>query len=107
MKNRKRSLRPRNAAPQTTGDLVGKYLAKIGGEDRAIEQRVFSCYEAAVGAMFRNKAEPDALRGRTLFVRVSSSALAHEVTMLRRDILARMAATLGPDLVTDIRTRVT
>ncbi len=85
---------------------MGKMLARLGGEDRALEQKVFGCYSAAVGEMFRKQAQPDALRGHTLFVRVTSSALAHEVTMLRRDIINRMAVTLGPDVVTDIRTRI-
>jgi hypothetical protein len=39
-------------------------------------------------------------------VRVASSALAHELTLLRAEILARMTAELGPNVVTELRTRV-
>ena len=39
-------------------------------------------------------------------MRVATSALAHELTLLRAEILARMAAELGPDVVLELRTRV-
>jgi hypothetical protein len=37
---------------------------------------------------------------------VASSALAHELTMLKREVLDRMALAIGHDVVTDLRTRV-
>jgi hypothetical protein len=46
------------------------------------------------------------LREGTLFVRVSSSALAHQITLLKREILVRMAPLMEPGTVTDLRTRV-
>jgi len=47
------------------------------------------------------------LRGTTLIVNVESSAIAHEVTMLKGEILAKMSAAVGTtDLVSDIRTKV-
>jgi hypothetical protein len=39
-------------------------------------------------------------------VRVTSAALAHELTLLRGEILTRLAAELGAETVTEIRTRV-
>ena len=42
----------------------------------------------------------------TLFVSVSSAALGHELTLLRVEILARMAETLGAGVVTELRTRM-
>jgi predicted nucleic acid-binding Zn ribbon protein len=48
----------------------------------------------------------EGVRGRTLLVRVTSSSLAHELVLLRREILARLAVALGVSLVDDIRSRV-
>jgi len=93
-------------APQTTADLMSQVLARLGGSGRALEFRVFDCYSRAVGEMLRLRTEPDRLSGTTLYVRVASSALAHELSMLKRDILEKMAQTLGPDVVIDLRTRV-
>lgn len=85
---------------------MGGFLARIGGQGRGLEYRVFDAYGRAAGEMLRARSRPEALRGATLLVRVASSALAHELTMLRPEILSRMAGELGPGVVTDLRTRV-
>ncbi len=59
-----------------------------------------------MGETFRSRTLPEQLTGTTLFVRVATSALAHELTLLRTEILDRMALELGPGLVVDLRTRV-
>jgi hypothetical protein len=85
---------------------MGEVLARLGGSGRAREFRVFDCYTRAVGEMLRARTQPERLAGTTLLVRVASAALAHEVVLLRAEILTRMAVELGPNLVTEIRTRV-
>ncbi|HVZ75442.1 MAG TPA: DUF721 domain-containing protein [Polyangia bacterium] len=99
-------LRVHEGAPQTTNDLMSEVLSRIGGQGRALEFRVFDCYTRVVGGMLRARTAPERLRGATLFVRVTTSALAHEVTLMRGDILARMRAELGPEVVTELRTRI-
>jgi hypothetical protein len=86
--------------------LVSTVVARLGGDNRGREQKVFSVYESIGGAFLREHTRPDALRDGTLFIRVPSSALAHHVTLLRGDILQRMAPLLPAGTVTDIRTRV-
>jgi hypothetical protein len=85
---------------------MGAVLARLGGQGRAREFRVFDCYTRVVGEILRARTTPERLAGATLFVRVASSALAHEVTILRGEILAKMARELGEGMVTDLRTRV-
>ncbi len=92
--------------PETSADLMSQVLARLGGSGRALEFRVFEAYNGAVGEMLRLRTEPERLNGKTLQVRVASSALAHELTMLKRDVLDRMAIAIGVDVVTDLRTRV-
>ena len=41
-----------------------------------------------------------------IVARRKRAALAHELTMLRREVLDRIALEVGPDVVTDLRTRV-
>jgi hypothetical protein len=81
-------------------------VARVGGEHRAREHRIFAAYEHAVGGPLRLHTRADHLHEGTLFVRVSSSALAHQITLLKREILARMAPLIDPGTVTDLRTRV-
>ena len=85
---------------------MGQVLARIGGSGRALEFRVFDCYTRVIGSALRSNSMPERLVGRTLTVRVASSPLAHELTLLRAQILDRMAAELGPGVVEELRTRV-
>jgi len=85
---------------------MGEVLARLGGAGRAREFRVFDVYARAVGPTFRARTQAERLAGTTLFIRVASSALAHELILLRAEVIARLAAELGPGVVTEIRTRV-
>jgi Dna[CI] antecedent, DciA len=99
-------VRPQAPAPVTSDALMGEVLARLGGSGRAREFRAFDCYARAVGETFRARTQPERLVGTTLMVRVASAALAHELVLLRAEILARMALELGPNVVTELRTRV-
>jgi len=92
--------------PESAASLVEAVVARLGGASRALEQRAFEAYRDAVGTLLDARTEPDRLHGGTLFVTVKSAPYAHQLTLLRRDILDRMAAILGAGLVTDLRTRV-
>lgn len=103
-----KSFRPRarHTQPESAASLISAVVAKIGGDARALEQRVFDGYDTAVGELLRHRTRPEKLRGSTLIVRVASSAIAHELTMLKAEILGRLEHVLGDGVVTDIRTRV-
>ena len=81
-------------------------MARLGGERRGREQMVFSAYTEVGGPFLRRHTQPDALRDQTLIVRVASSAVAHHLTLLRRELLTKMGERLPPGTITDIRTRV-
>ncbi len=99
-------MRPQAPAPVASDALMGEVLARLGGAGRAREFRAFDCYARSVGETFRARTQPERLVGTTLLVRVASAALAHELVLLRAEILAKMAAELGPNVVTELRTRV-
>jgi hypothetical protein len=92
--------------PERSEDLMAGLLARIGGSGRGLEYRVFDAYSKVAGAMLAARSTPDSFRDGTLFVRTTSAALAHEITLLRAELVARMTDVLGPGLVRDVRTRV-
>jgi predicted nucleic acid-binding Zn ribbon protein len=98
--------RPRNPSPQSAADLLPQVVARIGGDDRALEQRVSLAWPDAVGALLSRRTCPESVRGKTLIVRVDSSAFAHELALLKREILERLRRVLGDGLLEDLRTRV-
>ena len=99
-------IRRRKSEPEHASALVSAVVTSIGGDRRGREQRVFSVYADIGGDFLRKHTRPDALRESTLIVRVSSSSIAHHLTLLRGEILQKMAPLLPPGMVTDIRTRV-
>jgi hypothetical protein len=98
--------RPSAPAPSRSADLVGEVLGRLGGSGRALEFRVFDCYMRVVGDNLRARSMPERLVGTTLFVRAATSPLAHELTLLRAEILERMATEMGQGIVLELRTRV-
>jgi hypothetical protein len=98
--------RPQAPAPTRSADLVTEVLGRLGGTGRALEFRVFDCYSRVIGEALRTRTLPERLAGTTLFVRATTSVIAHELTLLRADILERMAAEMGQGIVLEIRTRV-
>ena|SRR6187551_2358000 len=98
--------RPPAPAPTRSADLVSEVLGRIGGSGRALEFRVFDCYSRVIGETFRARTMPERLVGTTLFIRASTSAMAHELTLLRAEVLERMAREMGQGIVLEIRTRV-
>ena len=86
--------------------LVGEVLGRLGGEGRLREYQVFDAYHRAVGPVFGARTAPESLNGSTLFVRATSGAVAHELILLRAEILQKINHQLGKTLVSDLRTKV-
>lgn len=98
--------RPRNPEPVSAASLIPDVVARLGGEDRGVLQRVTMAWADSVGELLARRARPENLRGKTLFVRLESSALAHEITLMKAEIVARLCRALGAPLVEDLRTRI-
>jgi len=92
--------------PKLASDVMDRVLARLGGDGRILERRVFKAFTDSVGGVLAARTAPEQLRGTTLFVLVASSALAHELTLLKQPVLERLAKALGAGIVTDLRTRV-
>jgi predicted nucleic acid-binding Zn ribbon protein len=101
-----RRARLRSSEPESAASLVDAVVSRIGGDARAREHRVFDAYNTTVGTLLGRRSSPEKLRGTMLIVRVSSSAIAHQLALLKGDVLVGLAARLGPGVVTDLRTRV-
>jgi predicted nucleic acid-binding Zn ribbon protein len=92
--------------PQSLAALLPIVVARLGGADRANEQRVALVWDEAVGGLLAKHTRIEGVRGKTLLVRVTSSSYAHELVLLRREIVARLSVALGVTLVEEIRSRV-
>jgi len=100
MHRSKRWRRPKLYAPETIGTVIDR-----SGEDRFASSRAPISehqWRRAVGARIGDRAKPISLENGVLIVKVASSAWAHELSLMKSDLLKPLAS----HGVRDIRFRV-
>ncbi|KPJ76815.1 MAG: hypothetical protein AMJ54_10255 [Deltaproteobacteria bacterium SG8_13] len=68
--------------------------------------QVWELWEKAVGEIIAENARPAAFKGKILLVHVNSSPWLHQLSFLKKDILARINRELGQDLVEEIKFKI-
>lgn len=81
--------------PTPLGDALGAFLKKHGLEAEVHGQSALARWEEVVGERIAQVARPTGVGRGVLFVEVRSSAWMNELTLMRRDILARLNAGQG------------
>lgn len=74
---------------------LGTMLAKRGLGGRLKEYRIFGQWKKIVGTVIALHAQPLSVRGKTLSVVVDSSAWMQQLTMLKPEIIRKVARGLG------------
>lgn len=89
--------------PQPLG-RVARDLAKTRGwSPRVAEGTVFAQWATVVGEQIAEHAAPVSLRDGTLCVAAESTAWATQLRMVQRQLLAKIAASIGDGVVTSLR----
>lgn len=86
--------------------LLGGGLKELNATDVLVAGRIFALWPEAVGPAIAERAHPRFLRQGVLFVEVSSSAWANELSLLKPRLLAKLEAKLGKGVVKDLRYQV-
>jgi predicted nucleic acid-binding Zn ribbon protein len=89
--------------PQPLGRLASRLVADRGWADRVSAGVVFARWPQLVGADVAGHSEPVSLHDGELLVRATSTAWATQLRLLQRQLLARIAAGVGPNVVTRLR----
>lgn len=100
-------LEPEEIAMRFSGKPVGQVLAgvlkDIRFDRRQEEAQVVKIWQSAIGPHITAHAQPTGIHKGTLFVKVDNSAWLSEIVRYHRiDILKRMQAALGPQVVQKI-----
>jgi predicted nucleic acid-binding Zn ribbon protein len=90
---------PDERDPQPLGLVASRLTTERGWSGRLAGATVFHKWSELVGSEVAEHAEPVALRDGELIVRASSTAWATQLRTLQRQLLKRIAAGLGPDVV--------
>jgi predicted nucleic acid-binding Zn ribbon protein len=88
--------------PAAVADLLGRLLRGTPAEQRLKEGRIWLVWETAVGRRIASHAQPAAFRDGILTLRVDSSPWMQQLTYLKRDLISKVNAELGEDLVKDL-----
>jgi len=85
--------------PQPLGRLASKMAASQGWNEKLVSASVFGRWAELVGADVAEHATPVSLRDGELTVAASSTAWATQLRTLQRQLLGKIAAGLGPNVV--------
>lgn len=98
----KRPRRTKDVAPAS--DAIKAALEFVGLGEPVRVHRLITEWRDMVGERIAARTWPDGLKNQLLWVRVSTSAWLHELTMVRGQILEGIHAVLGePRLVTELK----
>ncbi|MEJ2869952.1 DciA family protein [Actinomycetospora sp. OC33-EN08] len=89
--------------PQRLGRIASRLSTQRGWAPKLADGSVFGRWAELVGPEVAEHATPTALRDGELTVQADSTAWATQLRLLQRQLLARIAAGLGPDVVKAMR----
>jgi predicted nucleic acid-binding Zn ribbon protein len=89
--------------PQAFGKVLARIAADRGWSEQLATGQVFGRWTALVGAEIAEHAKPLSLRDGELTVEASSTAWATQLRLLQRQLIAKIAKGVGPDVVKRLR----
>ncbi|HEY3894481.1 MAG TPA: DciA family protein [Pseudonocardiaceae bacterium] len=94
---------PDDRDPQPVGRLASRLVSDRGWADRVSTGVVFARWAQLVGAEIAEHSQPVSLTDGVLLVQASSTAWATQLRLLQRQLIARIAAGVGPGVVNRLR----
>lgn len=91
--------------PRPIGEAVSRVLRHLGAPAPDTLETVFGQWERLVGARIAAHAEPVSVHDGVLTVRAADAAWANQLRWLERDVLERIHAVVGDDVIHAIEVR--
>jgi predicted nucleic acid-binding Zn ribbon protein len=82
--------------------LIEQTLARIGLDRRLDDYRVWQAWDEVVGRTISRNAQPVRLDGSRLIVTVRSSSWLQELSLLQRELIARLNEWMGREVVREL-----
>ena len=93
---------PRGRRPEPIGDILKERIDALGWECRLREEKVLVGWDAAVGPQIAAHARPSHITDHRLTIVTESSVWTQQLSLLKPDLLRRIARNFGPGVVTDL-----
>ena len=88
------------------GDILRGVLKTCRGNCNGELSEVWNLWDSAVGDVIAQNARPEAFKGRLLLVNVNSPPWMHQLQFLKKDIIKKLNAAMGKDMVQDIKFKI-
>ncbi|MDP2645634.1 MAG: DUF721 domain-containing protein [Desulfobacterales bacterium] len=85
------------------GGILQKILKTCRPETNDELIKIWDNWERVVGKAIFENARPAALKGKILLVHVASATWTHHLQFLKKDLIHKINATLGKELVKEIK----
>lgn len=84
-------------------DLILKNLRAQGLETPLLQKRLIDSWGEVAGQIVANYTDGVYIRNQTLFVHITSPALRSELMMMRSELVRKLNAHVGSQVIADIR----
>lgn len=92
----------RGRRPELIGDILKERIDALGWEGRLREEKVLASWDAAVGPQIAAHARPSHITDHRLTIVTESPVWTQQLSLLKPDLLRRIARNFGPGVVTDL-----
>ena len=92
----------RGRRPALIGDILKERISALGWEPRLLEEEVLTSWDAAVGPQIAAHARPSHITDHRLTVVTESPVWTQQLSLLKPDLLRRIARHFGPGVVADL-----
>lgn len=92
----------RGRGPERIGDILKERIGSLGWKPRLREEEVLVGWDAAIGPQIAAHARPSHIENRRLTVVTENPVWTQQLSLLKGDLLRRIALSFGPDVVTDL-----
>lgn len=92
----------KRSRPTRLSSLLEQTLSRFGLDRRLDDYRVWQAWDEVVGRTISRNAQPVRLDGTRLVVAVKSSAWLHELSLLQRELIARLNEWMRREVVREL-----
>jgi len=92
----------RGRRPELIGDILKERIGALGWEGRLREEEVITSWAAAVGPQIAAHARPSHITDHRLTIVTESPVWTQQLSLLKPDLLRRIAGHFGQGVVTDL-----
>jgi len=100
------SYRKKSKKSAHIGRILNDVLKTLRPEADGGLAQVWQLWDDVVGRAIAENARPAAFKGKLLLVHVASSPWIHQLQFLKREIIEKLNAALGQDLIEDIKFKI-